>query len=397
MSLKDSYWFRHDSSSGRGHKIRQIHHQFGHWGKGIYWDVIEVLRDKSGYMYLQDEASLSLLCSLIGCNEFPSKNLANVARQVLKMHDDADGNTPTVEQWRQTIKTLREIVNEQPVDVFIRWFKECMNAQLFETVADKPAYFHCPPLTENMKIWETKKKNRIKTGTVTESERNGNGIGTESERNPNGGGKKGANNGTRTEPERNDHIYSTVQNSTVQNSTEEKGLIDNLPRIISCLNKYAGKEYKGGGVGEMGAATKRVLMARLREGWQLSDFEAVIIDKCTKWGNDPKMKEYLRPSTLFGTKFESYRNAITSTNGIVNQKQAKNVIIDSDPDLKEIESFYVTQMTIKQKTEYINSKRASRGEPLLPNTATEMPPAATIIPKSGTAPTNGDNNVPNAK
>jgi hypothetical protein len=35
-----------------------------------------------------------------------------------------------------------------------------------------------------------------------------------------------------------------------------------------------------------------------------------VIDKrCAAWKGDPKMEEYLRPSTLFGPKFESYLNA----------------------------------------------------------------------------------------
>ena len=29
-----------------------------------------------------------------------------------------------------------------------------------------------------------------------------------------------------------------------------------------------------------------------------------------KWGKDPKMSPYLRPLTLFGTKFEAYLNQV---------------------------------------------------------------------------------------
>ena len=47
---------------------------------------------------------------------------------------------------------------------------------------------------------------------------------------------------------------------------------------------------------------------------QIEDFIAlaevkIVIDKKTmEWINDNKMKIYLRPETLFGTKFESYLN-----------------------------------------------------------------------------------------
>lgn len=70
MAKKDSYWFRHDTNAGRGIKIRKIQHIHGHWGKGIYWDVVEILREQTGYEYPCDEASLRLLCDLIGCKEF---------------------------------------------------------------------------------------------------------------------------------------------------------------------------------------------------------------------------------------------------------------------------------------------------------------------------------------
>ena len=40
----------------------------------------------------------------------------------------------------------------------------------------------------------------------------------------------------------------------------------------------------------------------------LDDFKQVIDIKSIQWINDSKMKSYLRPETLFGTKFEGYLN-----------------------------------------------------------------------------------------
>ena len=54
--------------------------------------------------------------------------------------------------------------------------------------------------------------------------------------------------------------------------------------------------------------TKKFINARINEGYKETDFYKVIDVKCSKWLNDPKMNEYLRPETLFGTKFESYLN-----------------------------------------------------------------------------------------
>ena len=49
--MKDSYWFKHDSTAGRGLKMRKMAHIYSHWGKGIYWDVVEILRDQDCYRF----------------------------------------------------------------------------------------------------------------------------------------------------------------------------------------------------------------------------------------------------------------------------------------------------------------------------------------------------------
>ena len=51
-------------------------------------------------------------------------------------------------------------------------------------------------------------------------------------------------------------------------------------------------------------------MARLKENYTLQQFKTVIDIKSLKWLNDPKMVDYLRPETLFGSKFESYLNEV---------------------------------------------------------------------------------------
>lgn len=74
-------------------------------------------------------------------------------------------------------------------------------------------------------------------------------------------------------------------------------------QIIEYLNLKAGTNYK-----PSSKTTKQHINARLKEGFKLEDFKKVIDTKCDEWINDSKMKQYLRPNTLFGTKFESYLN-----------------------------------------------------------------------------------------
>lgn len=76
--------------------------------------------------------------------------------------------------------------------------------------------------------------------------------------------------------------------------------------IVSHLNEKAGTKYK-----HTTAKTKAAIHARAAEGFTLDDFKTVIDKKCAEWiGTD--MEKYLRPETLFGTKFEGYLNAKTS-------------------------------------------------------------------------------------
>ncbi len=72
--------------------------------------------------------------------------------------------------------------------------------------------------------------------------------------------------------------------------------------IVSYLNEKAGTRYKAST-----AKTKTVIHARLSEGFTVEDFKTVIDKKCAEWiGTD--YEKFLRPETLFGTKFEGYLN-----------------------------------------------------------------------------------------
>lgn len=94
-----------------------------------------------------------------------------------------------------------------------------------------------------------------------------------------------------------------------------------ISHIISHLNEKAETNYRA-----TSKATKSHINARLSEGYAIEDFVAVIDKKCAEW-KGTNMEKYLRPETLFGSKFEGYLNAPASTfveNGnivIINDKK----------------------------------------------------------------------------
>lgn len=73
--------------------------------------------------------------------------------------------------------------------------------------------------------------------------------------------------------------------------------------VVDYLNAKAGTGFKA-----TSSKTQALVRARSADGFTASDFRAVVDNKVADWGNDPKMAKYLRPETLFGTKFEGYLN-----------------------------------------------------------------------------------------
>lgn len=85
---------------------------------------------------------------------------------------------------------------------------------------------------------------------------------------------------------------------------------DRIPykEIIDYLNKKTGSKYRSSG-----SKTKTLIKARVHDGFELKDFKQVIDIKTEQWLSDQKMNKFLRPETLFGTKFEGYLNENKST------------------------------------------------------------------------------------
>lgn len=104
---------------------------------------------------------------------------------------------------------------------------------------------------------------------------------------------------------------SSINNSSINNSSINNNIVGNsekydmkvITEIVDYLNEKAHKNYRSNS-----KTTIRHINARLKEGRTLLDFKQVIDNRCATWlGTD--MEQYLRPSTLFGSKFEDYLNA----------------------------------------------------------------------------------------
>ncbi|MEW4234438.1 conserved phage C-terminal domain-containing protein [Bacillus thuringiensis] len=100
---------------------------------------------------------------------------------------------------------------------------------------------------------------------------------------------------------------------------------DSIPYedIVSYLNEKVGKSFK-----HKTAKTRSLIKARFKEGFTIDDFKQIIDIKAAQWLNDSHMNQYLRPETLFGTKFEGYLNENNrNTKSPNNQQQYGDNII----------------------------------------------------------------------
>jgi len=116
----------------------------------------------------------------------------------------------------------------------------------------------------------------------------------------------------------------SVPNGTVSSELDRPHPKQPAEEIIERLNSATGKQFRADS-----KKTITLISARIREGFCVDDFFRVIDNKAEKWLGDPKMVDFLRPETLFGTKFESYLNEREAKpgrlKGVVSEKTERTI------------------------------------------------------------------------
>jgi uncharacterized phage protein (TIGR02220 family) len=106
-----------------------------------------------------------------------------------------------------------------------------------------------------------------------------------------------------TKPTEN-HMDNHMDMHMGNHSENENININTIKYIVSILNDKLGTKYK-----YSSEYIARLIKARLGEGFTPEDFEIVISKKLQEW-KGTRFEKFLRPETLFGTKFQSYLNEI---------------------------------------------------------------------------------------
>lgn len=100
------------------------------------------------------------------------------------------------------------------------------------------------------------------------------------------------------------------------NKSIDNELYNNIKYIVDYLNQKANTQYR-----PTSSNTQKLLKGLLtgKHPYSVQDCITVIDKKCAEWIGT-KWEPYLRPATLFGTKFESYLNAKSPKQKPVDQK-----------------------------------------------------------------------------
>ena len=106
---------------------------------------------------------------------------------------------------------------------------------------------------------------------------------------------------------------TTVTDTVTDTVSVSNSFTDIYKEIIDYLNIVLGTNYR-----YTTKKTQDSIKARLNEKFTVDDFKTVIDKKAKEWkGTD--MEIYLRPETLFGTKFEGYLNQTSMKNRNLNK------------------------------------------------------------------------------
>ncbi|WP_304760027.1 conserved phage C-terminal domain-containing protein, partial [Faecalibaculum rodentium] len=94
------------------------------------------------------------------------------------------------------------------------------------------------------------------------------------------------------------------ESTKAEKSAKEKEKRKFAKEVVEYLNHKSGKRFS-----TKSKQTIAAINARREEGFDIADFKLAIDWCCETWGNDPKMREYIQPSTIFRPRnFEKYVN-----------------------------------------------------------------------------------------
>jgi len=88
--------------------------------------------------------------------------------------------------------------------------------------------------------------------------------------------------------------HASLSTPRVQEHRENKQMEDDVTSVITSLNEIVGKNFR-----VKTETYRKAIRGRFNDGYTLENMLAVIRHKFNTWHNDPKMKKFITPETLF--------------------------------------------------------------------------------------------------
>lgn len=260
MAKGDAYYLKHDNDAFSDQKIINLRMLHGFESYGLYWRILELLFDEPDNRLEHGSLTFKTI-------EFDTRTNLEVEEVINTMVEiglldiDEDTNeffSQSLDRRIATMKGISEARAEAGRKSGLARKEKARRKALAEQEGTNVEQVLNNP--------ETKTNNEMRREEIRRDE------------------KKGDEKNSRDEPDR---IHEEV---------------------VIYLNDKTGSRYR-----PTTDSTKRLIKARQNEGFTLENFKTVIDKKTAEWKGG-EMEKYLRPETLFGTKFEGYLNQTVGAN-----------------------------------------------------------------------------------
>ncbi len=233
---KDAYYFSHDYNARNDPKLVKLQQKLKHEGKGVYWDLIELMYEQGGKLEIAEIESYAYTL-------------------------------------RAKFSTLESVIRD--FNLFVLDDKFIRSASVERRLAAR--HEKSEKYAKNaQKRWE-------------KSDSNANGMQLHSN------GKAGK------EIKGKDSKGKDKKGEEKIDNNDDAEIDVFIVAVIDYLNEKTRKDFKASTAGN-----RKPIILRYNEGYTLEQFKRVIQAKTNEWLNNPGMKQYLRPETLFSGKFDSY-------------------------------------------------------------------------------------------
>lgn len=201
--------------------------------------------------------------------------------------------------YRSHVEAIRQLPEDQRLEAYEAIITYCMDDEMPDGGIGAFTVGMAKPMLDK---WKAKREAGAKGGSVekqTESKSKANDKQIEANDKQTEAPVK------QTEPKEKEKVkVKEKKNKDMSGKPDTPPLMVAVRQIVDHLNEKAGTKYMASS-----RATVELIKARLNERWTVEDHIKVIDNMTAAWKGDPKMEEYLRPSTLFArAHFEEYLN-----------------------------------------------------------------------------------------